>query len=120
MSKAKDLMRQMFGESPSDSMKPVRTTRFETRDDGSVIRSIHDKDGNLLASTTITKEQRLALDARAKLSLSQHQFATLLGISARTLHDWEQGRRKPSGAAVTLLKVAALHPGAVRDAMQML
>lgn len=119
MSKAKDLMQQMFRESPSDKPKPVRTTRFETCDDGSVVRTVFDQDGNLLASTSITKEQRLALDARAKLSLSQQQFANLLGISARTLHDWEQGRRKPSGAAMTLLKVAALHPRAVQDAMQM-
>ena len=51
-----------------------------------------------------------AADARAKTGLSQQDFAKLLGVSARTLQDWEQGRREPTGAAKTLLKVAASHP----------
>ena len=48
--------------------------------------------------------------ARAKTGLSQQDFASLLGVSARTLQDWEQGRREPTGAAKTLLRVAATHP----------
>jgi putative transcriptional regulator len=51
-----------------------------------------------------------AAEARAKTGLSQQDFASLLGVSARTLQDWEQGRREPTGAAKTLLKVAASHP----------
>jgi len=51
-----------------------------------------------------------AVEARAKTGLSQQDFANLLGISARTLQDWEQGRREPTGAAKTLLRVAASHP----------
>lgn len=51
-----------------------------------------------------------AAEARAKIGLSQQEFARLLGVSARTLQDWEQGRRQPTGAAMTLLKVAATHP----------
>ncbi len=51
-----------------------------------------------------------AVEARAKTGLSQQDFANLLGVSARTLQDWEQGRREPTGAAKTLLKVAASHP----------
>ena len=51
-----------------------------------------------------------AAEARAKTGLSQQEFANLLGVSARTLQDWEQGRREPTGAAKTLLKVAASHP----------
>ena len=51
-----------------------------------------------------------AAEARAKTGLSQQDFASLLGVSARTLQDWEQGRREPTGAAKTLLKVAATHP----------
>ena len=51
-----------------------------------------------------------AAEARAKTGLSQQDFASLLGVSARTLQDWEQGRREPTGAAKTLLKFAATHP----------
>ena len=51
-----------------------------------------------------------AAEARARTGLSQQDFADLMGVSARTLQDWEQGRREPTGAAKTLLKVAAAHP----------
>ena len=51
-----------------------------------------------------------AAEARAKVGLSQQDFARLLGVSARTLQDWEQGRREPTGAAKMLLRVAAMHP----------
>jgi putative transcriptional regulator len=56
-----------------------------------------------------------AAQARASVGLSQQEFAGLLGVSARTLQDWEQGRREPTGAAKTLLKVAVLHPEVLRD-----
>ena len=52
---------------------------------------------------------------REKSGLSQGEFAELLGISVRTLQDWEQGRREPSGAAKTLLKVAERHPDVLRE-----
>jgi putative transcriptional regulator len=55
-----------------------------------------------------------AAEARAKVGISQSEFATLLGVSVRTLQDWEQGRREPSGAAKTLLKIAARSPDAIR------
>lgn len=54
--------------------------------------------------------------ARARSGLSQSQFARALGVSARTLQDWEQGRRKPSGAAKALLTIAARHPEVIREA----
>jgi putative transcriptional regulator len=47
---------------------------------------------------------------RRRTGLSQARFAQLLGVSVRTLQDWEQGRRAPSGAARTLLMVAAKNP----------
>jgi putative transcriptional regulator len=52
---------------------------------------------------------------REKTGLSQARFAQLLGVSVRTLQDWEQGRRAPSGAARTLLMVAARNPQALLD-----
>ena len=47
---------------------------------------------------------------RSKLQLSQAAFASLMGVSLRTVQDWEQGRRKPSGPAVALLRIAEQHP----------
>lgn len=52
---------------------------------------------------------------RAETRLSQSRFAQLLGVSVRTLQDWEQGRRAPSGAARTLLLIAAKNPRALLD-----
>ncbi len=59
-----------------------------------------------------------ATEARLKLGMSQTEFSAMLGVSARTLQDWEQGRRQPSGAAKALLKVAAAAPAAVRKALK--
>ena len=56
-----------------------------------------------------------AAQARAKVGLSQQEFADLLGVSARTIQDWEQGRREPTGAAKTLLRVAVSHPEVLRE-----
>ena len=53
--------------------------------------------------------------ARAKSGLSQSQFAQVLGVSIRTLQEWEQGRRKPSGAAQALLTIAAKRPEVIRE-----
>ncbi|MGN6657040.1 MAG: helix-turn-helix domain-containing protein [Rhodanobacter sp.] len=58
-----------------------------------------------------------ATEARLKLGLSQADFAAMLGVSARTLQDWEQGRREPSGAAKALLKVAVAAPKTVRKVL---
>ena len=49
-------------------------------------------------------------EIRQKTGLSQSKFASLLGVSVRTLQDWEQGRRTPSGAARTLLLIAHKNP----------
>src|ERR687895_720552 len=51
---------------------------------------------------------------RESTGLSQSRFAQLLGVSVRTLQEWEQGRRAPSGAARTLLIIAAKNPRALR------
>ena len=48
--------------------------------------------------------------ARLKIGLSQREFAHLLGVSLRTLQEWEQGRRTPSGAAKSLITIAIKNP----------
>ena len=64
----------------------------------------------------VTKVQLpVAAEARAHVGLSQQEFASLLGVSTRTLQDWEQGRREPTGAAKTLLRVAVAHPEILRE-----
>jgi putative transcriptional regulator len=55
---------------------------------------------------------------RARYKISQHEFAALLGISVKTLQNWEQGRRIPRGPARILLQVAAAHPDAVWDVVR--
>ena len=52
---------------------------------------------------------------RKRYRLSQPKFASLLGISTKTLQNWEQRRRKPEGPARVLLQVAARHPEAILD-----
>ena len=47
---------------------------------------------------------------RSQLKLSQSAFAGLMGVSLRTVQDWEQGKRQPSGPAVALLRIAEQRP----------
>jgi putative transcriptional regulator len=54
-------------------------------------------------------------EARNKTGLTQRQFAQVLQISPRTLQEWEQGRRKPSGAAKALIQIAFRHPDIIRE-----
>jgi putative transcriptional regulator len=54
-------------------------------------------------------------EARARSGLSQQRFADLLGVSPRTVQEWEQGRRQPSGAARSLLVIAARKPEVLRE-----
>ena len=54
---------------------------------------------------------------RQKLNVSQNEFALMIGVSVRTLQNWEQGRRKPEGPAKALLRIASRNPSAVLDAL---
>lgn len=58
-----------------------------------------------------------AVSARIKSGLPQSAFAKLLGVSVRTLQDWEQGRREPSGAAKTLIAIAERRPEVLKEAV---
>lgn len=72
------------------TMKPSRTTAFDPAD----VRAV-----------------------RAKLGVSQIEFAMMIGVSVATLRNWEQGRRNPDGPALALLRVAAKNPKAVAEAL---
>jgi putative transcriptional regulator len=82
------------------------------RDAGSYLR------GN---RKTAARIDRISPDSiagvRAKLGLSQTQFARAIGISLDTLQNWEQGRRHPTGPAKVLIKVAARHPEAILESV---
>ncbi|WP_043274944.1 helix-turn-helix domain-containing protein [Burkholderia pseudomallei] len=79
-----------------------------------LLTSVQEMKSRKVARST-NVEPTVASLARAKVGLSQSAFAALLGVSARTLQDWEQGRRMPTGAAQTLLRVVVRHPEALRD-----
>ena len=93
----------------------VRKTEFFPRRDGSIRRVISRRDGTIEKDHVIPVERAHVARARAVTGLSQGAFAKLLGVSMRTLQEWEQGRKKPSGAAATLLRVAARHPEVLKE-----
>lgn len=68
------------------------------------------RSGQLTLRTRELQEPMLVKEIRARLRLSQTAFAGLIGVSLRTVQDWEQGRREPSGPAKMLLRVAVRHP----------
>lgn len=57
-----------------------------------------------------TPEQLLVIAVRKQLEKSQPAFSKLLGVPVGTIRDWEQGRKQPDSAAITLIKVAQRHP----------
>jgi len=73
--------------------------------------------GKTPASRASTLQWPDAKAVREQLGLSQSQFASLIGISPRTLQNWEQGHRHPEGTARALLRVAECHPAAVLEAL---
>lgn len=87
-----------------------RTTRFEPLADGSVRRTVTLADGAVQSQEVLSGPQWQLLAARSQAGLSQSQFARATGVSVRTLQEWEQGRKVPSGAAQSLLKLVSRHP----------
>lgn len=68
------------------------------------------KAGEGVLKTRELREPAPAVEIRKRLQLSQAAFAGLMGVSLRTIQDWEQGRRKPSGPAKALLRIAEQRP----------
>jgi putative transcriptional regulator len=74
---------------PSSVRRRLRAGKFESGEDVSALRRF--------------------------LGLTQSRFAQAAGISIKTLRDWEQGRRRPDGPAIALLRIAARHPRVLRE-----
>lgn len=68
------------------------------------------KAGEVDLKTRKLEEPAAPQEIRKQLNLSQAAFAGLMGVSLRTVQDWEQGRRKPSGPAKSLLRIAEQRP----------
>jgi putative transcriptional regulator len=66
-------------------------------------------------ATTWTPEQLLVISVRKQLKKSQPAFSKLLGVPVGTIRDWEQGRKQPDSAAVTLIKVAEKNPEVLEE-----
>ncbi len=94
----------------------ARKTEFRPLADGRMRRMVTRRDGTIEKDEVIPAAQANFVAARAGTGLSQSEFAGMMGVSIRTLQDWEAGRRQPSGAAQTLLRIAAQHPRIVREA----
>lgn len=88
--------------------------RDAKRDIGAeILQGISDMKADNAAKRTIITETDVAL-ARKKIGLTQVEFAKMLDISKRTLEAWEQGKRNPSGAAKTLIKLCIQNPQALK------
>lgn len=62
-----------------------------------------------------TPEQLLVISVRKKLALTQQAFADLINTPVATLRDWEQGRFRPQGGVVCLLKILKNHPEIAKE-----
>ena len=95
---------------------------MKTKDFNALLHSIDEaraiRAGKRKPSRVITFNPIEVKTIRQRLHVSQTQFAHLIGVSAATLRNWEQGRTYPEGAARVLLKVAARRPDAVREALR--
>lgn len=98
--------------------RTVGTTKAMTGEElgQKLLNSIREmKAGKSARVTQVTPNEVAA--ARLKTGMSQAQFAKALHISARTLQEWEQGRRHPSGAAQALIQIAFRHPEVISEVL---
>lgn len=79
-----------------------------------LLESVQEMDEILKGSVTPSRVTQFSepevKNIRERVGLSQSQFATLIGVSKRTLENWEQGRRHPTGPAKTLLRILDADP----------
>ena len=99
--KDKYMSDEMFGELVESIKQAVAISRKEM------------KPSRLFAYSSINVRE-----IREKTKKSQVDFARMIGVKVGTLRNWEQGRRKPNGTALTLLKVVAADPEYVESVLQ--
>ena len=83
-----------------------------------LLQSVKEMQAGQAARKTKVKPNEIAA-ARLNTGLTQAEFAKALQISARTLQEWEQGRRQPSGAAKALLQIASRHPDVITEEFEL-
>ena len=98
--------------------QPLRVTEFTANADGSMTETVTYGESRQVIQLTGPRWEVIC--ARQALKFTQAEFADLLGVSWRTLENWEQGRTLPSGAARMLITIARIRPKAVRDAQMYL
>ncbi len=81
-----------------------------------LLRSVREMKARKFARVTKVEVNEI-VRARQGTGMSQAEFASALSISKRTLQEWEQGRRSPSGAAQALIRIASKHPEVLREAL---
>ena len=79
-----------------------------------LLQSVRDIKAGKVGRVTTVEVSPLAT-SRLRIGLSQSEFAKLLGVSLRTLQEWEQGRRAPSGAAKSLITIAIKKPDVLKE-----
>ena len=97
-------------------MKRAKHTTGEESLGLKLLQSVREMKARNFARTTEVAPNEVAL-ARQGTGLSQAEFAAALSTSKRTLQEWEQGRRSPSGAAQALMRIASKHPDVVKEAL---
>lgn len=83
-----------------------------------LLQSVKEMKAGKAARVTNVAPNEVA-EARGKTGLTQMEFAEALNISPRTLQEWEQGRRKPSGPAKALIEIAFRHPEVFREDLEL-
>ena len=96
--------------------KPKPSMPLEDDIDRKLLQSVKEMQARKFARVTEIEVNEV-VQARQSTGLSQAEFASALSISKRTLQEWEQGRRAPSGAAQALIRIARKHPEVVREAL---
>jgi putative transcriptional regulator len=97
-------------------LAPGRVWKVTKRADGTIERKQIDPESYRRNQAREWKAKTETAKIRRAINVTQAAFASMLGISLATLRKWEQGTSEPSGAARTLLKIAAKHPEIVQEA----